>query len=80
MNHEGHEEFGFLVRWFLGFLRALCVLRGSILLCHSSPEETRLSTIERADRVIVLDQGKVARQGTFTEVQARQSALAEQVA
>jgi hypothetical protein len=27
MNHEGHKEFGFLVRWFLGFLRALCVLR-----------------------------------------------------
>lgn len=36
----------------------------------------RLTTIQRADRVFVLDHGQIARQGTFAEVQSKDPALA----
>jgi ABC-type multidrug transport system fused ATPase/permease subunit len=39
----------------------------------------RLSTIENADRIIVLDQGRVVEQGTYTELLAKNGLFARLV-
>ena len=50
---------------YLAALNKLLVGRTSVVIAH------RLSTIHNADKIIVVDHGRVAEQGTHTELLAK---------
>ena len=58
-------------RLFVDALRTLCEGRTTIIIAH------RLSTIHHANRIVVLDEGRIAEQGTHAQLLARNGLYSE---